>query len=172
MRRLLLTIGILLLLVSASCSAGAGSDDANQNSNSASGLSEIDEANLALTEGNKFLDTGETDKAIDSLSQAVKLNPDLAEQHYKPVIDEIAKLLQADPALKLSIDGHTDNTGGAEHNRTLSRARAEAVRSALLARDIYAARLGAQGFGADKPLADNGSDAGRAKNRRVELVKQ
>ncbi|MFS8063901.1 MAG: OmpA family protein [Luteimonas sp.] len=101
----------------------------------------------------------DTDKAT--------LRPDAA-----PVIDEIAKLLQADPALKLSIDGHTDNTGGAEHNRTLSRARAEAVRSALLARDIDAARLGAQRFGADKPLADNGSDAGRAKNRRVELVKQ
>jgi len=101
----------------------------------------------------------DTDKAM--------LRPDAA-----PVVDEIAKLLQADPALKLSVDGHTDNTGSAEHNRTLSRARAESVRSALLAKGIDAARLGAQGFGADKPLADNDSEAGRAKNRRVELVKQ
>jgi tetratricopeptide (TPR) repeat protein len=83
MRRLLLTIGILLLLVSAGCSGGAGSDDANQNANTASELSEINDANLALSEGNKFLDTGETDKAIEALSHAVKLNPDLAEAWFK-----------------------------------------------------------------------------------------
>jgi len=81
-------------------------------------------------------------------------------------------LLQDDPALKLSIDGHTDATGAAERNRTLSKERAEAVRAALLAKGIAAERLSAQGFGPDKPLADNGSEEGRAKNRRVELVKQ
>ena len=87
------------------------------------------------------------------------------------LIDEIAKLLQADPALKLSIDGHTDSTGTAERNRVLSKERAEAVRGALLAKGIAAERLSAQGFGPDKPLQDNGSESGRAKNRRVELVK-
>lgn len=101
----------------------------------------------------------DTDKAT--------LRPDAA-----PAIDEIGKLLQADPALKLSIDGHTDATGTAERNRTLSKERAEAVRAALLAKGIAADRLSAQGFGPDKPLADNGSEEGRAKNRRVELVKQ
>lgn len=100
----------------------------------------------------------DTDKAT--------LRPDAA-----PVVEEIAKLLQADPALKLSIDGHTDNTGTAERNRTLSKERAEAVRTALVAKGIAAERLSAQGFGPDKPLADNGSESGRAKNRRVELVK-
>lgn len=89
-----------------------------------------------------------------------------------PVVDEIAKLLQADPSLRLSIDGHTDATGTAERNRALSKERAEAVRAALLAKGIAAERLSAQGFGPDKPLADNGSEEGRAKNRRVELVKQ
>ena len=83
MRRLLLTIGILLLLVSAGCSGGAGSDDANQNADTASELSEINDANIALAEGNRFLDTGETDKAIEALSHAVKLNPDLAEAWFK-----------------------------------------------------------------------------------------
>lgn len=100
----------------------------------------------------------DTDKAT--------LRPDAA-----PVIDEIAKLLQADASLKLSIDGHTDSTGSAERNRALSKQRAEAVRSALLAKGVAADRLGAQGFGPDKPLADNGSDEGRARNRRVELVR-
>ncbi len=101
----------------------------------------------------------DTDKAT--------LRPDAA-----PAIDEIAKLLQADSALKLSIDGHTDSTGTAERNRTLSKERAESVLAALVAKGIAAERLSAQGFGPDKPLADNGSESGRAKNRRVELVKQ
>lgn len=89
-----------------------------------------------------------------------------------PIVTEITKLLQANPSLNLSIDGHTDSTGTAERNRVLSKERAEAVRNALLAKGIAAERLAAQGFGPDQPLADNGSEAGRAKNRRVELVKQ
>jgi tetratricopeptide (TPR) repeat protein len=83
MVRLFLIIGVLLLLVSAGCSGGAGADDTNQNANTASEVSGTDDANLALAEGNKFLDTGETDKAIDALSRAVKLNPDLAEAWFK-----------------------------------------------------------------------------------------
>lgn len=83
MQRLFLIIGVLLLFVLAGCSGGAASGDANQNTNAAADLSGINDANLALAEGNKFLDTGETDKAIDALSQAVKLNPDLAEAWFK-----------------------------------------------------------------------------------------
>ncbi|TWI06022.1 OmpA family protein [Luteimonas cucumeris] len=101
----------------------------------------------------------DTDKAT--------LRPDAA-----PVIDEIAELLQADPTLKLSVEGHTDSTGSAEHNRTLSRARAETVVAALQDKGIAAERLQAAGFGPDKPLVGNDSESGRAKNRRVELVKQ
>ena len=101
----------------------------------------------------------DTDKAT--------LRPDAA-----AVIGEIVKLLQADPSLELSIDGHTDSTGTPERNRELSKQRAEAVRNALVALGTNASRLVAQGFGPDKPVADNGDEAGRAKNRRVELVKQ
>lgn len=82
MRRFLLTIAFLSLLVSAGCSGGAVSD-ANQNANTAAELSEANDAELALAAGNNFLDTGEIDKAIDSLSEAVKLNPDLAEAWFK-----------------------------------------------------------------------------------------
>ncbi|WP_414555007.1 OmpA family protein [Stenotrophomonas forensis] len=82
------------------------------------------------------------------------------------------QLLQGDPALKLSIEGHTDNSGAVAHNRSLSEDRARSVVAALTARGIAAGRLQAAGFGADKPVADNGSEEGKARNRRVELVKR
>jgi len=88
-----------------------------------------------------------------------------------PLLDEIAKLLQSDPSLKLAIQGHTDNTGAKAANRALSEQRAAAVKQALLTRGIAADRLTTQGLGDSKPVADNATPAGRAKNRRVELVK-
>ena len=88
-------------------------------------------------------------------------------------IGEIAKLLTANPALKLYVVGHTDNQGGVEGNIKLSQDRAEAVLQSLV-RDhgIAAGRLRAYGCGLFSPVASNDSEEGRAKNRRVELVKQ
>lgn len=96
---------------------------------------------------------------------------DVIRADSKPAIDEIAKMLAADPSLKVRVEGHTDNTGKAAHNTTLSRARAESVVKAISAKQIAKDRLKPEGVGADRPLADNGSEEGRAKNRRVELVK-
>lgn len=89
----------------------------------------------------------------------------------KPVVDEIAKLLRTDVQLKLKVEGHTDSSGDAAHNRELSRQRAESVVRAVVDLGIDGKRLQAAGLGADKPLADNGTEEGRARNRRVELVK-
>ena len=89
----------------------------------------------------------------------------------KPVVDEIATLLKQNPSLKLSIEGHTDNSGDARHDLTLSRERADAVVHALVRSGIDNARLQAAGRGASAPVADNQDEAGRAQNRRVELVK-
>lgn len=130
----------------------------------------------AMTSKLSFLDAAAMKKKLDADGRvALYINFDTDKATLRPdatpAIDEIAKLLQSDPALKLSIDGHTDSTGSAERNRVLSRERAEAVRGALLAKGIAAERLSAQGFGPDKPLAENDSESGRAKNRRVELVK-
>lgn len=69
----------------------------------------------------------------------------------------------------LRIEGHTDNVGRAGYNAVLSRKRAEAVREALIARGVPAERLVAQGFGSDQPVADNRTDEGRARNRRIEI---
>jgi outer membrane protein OmpA-like peptidoglycan-associated protein len=88
-----------------------------------------------------------------------------------PIIDEIVKLQKNNPSLRLTVEGHTDNVGAPDYNRRLSDARAHSVTAALTARGIEAGRLKAVGFGQDKPIADNGTDDGRAKNRRVELVK-
>jgi OmpA-OmpF porin, OOP family len=89
----------------------------------------------------------------------------------QPIVQEIAKLLRTDAQLKLKVEGHTDNSGDAAHNRTLSSKRALSVVHAVAAQGIDAGRMQAVGLGADRPVADNGTEEGRARNRRVELVK-
>ena len=90
----------------------------------------------------------------------------------QPMLAEVVKLLVADPALKLTIEGHTDNAGTPPHNQTLSQGRANAVMGMLIAQGIDPARLAAKGLGQTRPIADNGAEEGRAKNRRVELVRR
>jgi outer membrane protein OmpA-like peptidoglycan-associated protein len=88
-------------------------------------------------------------------------------------LSEIAKLIQGDPALKLYVVGHTDNQGALDLNMDLSRRRAEAVLAALTTKyAVPATRLKAYGCGPYTPVASNDTEDGRAKNRRVELVKQ
>jgi OOP family OmpA-OmpF porin len=91
----------------------------------------------------------------------------------KPQLDQIAKLMSDHADLKLAITGHTDNQGSADYNQKLSQRRADAIVAALVGSYTIAAnRLSAQGLGASSPIAKNDSDEGKAKNRRVELVKQ
>jgi outer membrane protein OmpA-like peptidoglycan-associated protein len=102
---------------------------------------------------------------------------DTGKADVKPESDatlkEVAKLLQGDPMLKLYVVGHTDNVGTLASNMDLSRRRANAVTQLLTTKyGVAAARLSAQGDGPTAPVASNDSEDGRAKNRRVELVKQ
>ena len=90
----------------------------------------------------------------------------------RPIIDQIVKLLKDNPGLKVGIEGHTDSTSTAARNKTLSQQRAESVVSVLMKAGIDAKRLSAKGWGQDKPVADNKTEEGRAKNRRVEIVKK
>lgn len=89
----------------------------------------------------------------------------------KEVVNEITAALQKNGQLTIAIEGHTDNVGDAAHNKKLSTARAEAVKAALIGQKIAATRLTAEGFGAERPLVANDSEANKAKNRRVELRK-
>lgn len=90
----------------------------------------------------------------------------------QPAIDEVTKLLKADPSLKVYVVGHTDNVGAIDGNMKLSQDRALAVVQALVKGGIEAARVKAYGNGPYAPVASNDAEDGRAKNRRVELVKQ
>lgn len=104
-----------------------------------------------------YFDTGKTDLKPES----------------QAAIGEIAKLLQGDPALKVYVVGNTDNVGTYESNLKLSQGRAEAVVAALTGtHGIAAARLRACGIGPLAPVASNDAEDGRARNRRVELVRQ
>jgi outer membrane protein OmpA-like peptidoglycan-associated protein len=89
-----------------------------------------------------------------------------------PIIDQIADMMKKNPDLSINVEGHTDNVGKPKDNQALSEQRAKAVAAALVKQGIDAKRLTAVGFGQDKPIADNKTEEGRAKNRRVELVKK
>nr|WP_262903328.1 OmpA family protein [Hymenobacter psoromatis] len=90
----------------------------------------------------------------------------------QPVLAEVLTLLQQSPGLRLAVQGHTDNTSTPAHNQQLSEDRARAVVAALTTQGTAPSRLSASGFGQTRPLADNDTEAGRAQNRRVELVRQ
>lgn len=90
----------------------------------------------------------------------------------KPVIEQIVQMLKNNPDLKLSVEGHTDNVGTPASNKTLSEQRAKSVVAAIVDQGINADRLNPSGYGQDKPVGDNNTEEGRAKNRRVELVKK
>ena len=87
-------------------------------------------------------------------------------------INRIVTLMNENPDLKFSVEGHTDSTGNATSNQTLSEQRSEAIVAKLVELGIAQDRLTAVGKGQNSPIADNNTDEGRAKNRRVEFVKQ
>lgn len=125
----------------------------------------------------KMLDAEQMKAALDAQGHvALYLNFDTdataIRADSQPVVGEIVKLLKANPTLKLEVQGHTDNAGTPAHNQTLSDGRARSVVAAIIAQGIAADRLTPKGYGQTKPIADNATDDGKAKNRRVELVKR
>jgi outer membrane protein OmpA-like peptidoglycan-associated protein len=87
------------------------------------------------------------------------------------VLSRVADLLTKDPGLKVEVQGHTDNVGSDAYNQKLSEGRANSVMAWLAAHGIAANRLSAKGYGKRMPVADNDSDEGRARNRRVEIAR-
>jgi outer membrane protein OmpA-like peptidoglycan-associated protein len=123
--------------------------------------------------------TSEFLRAIESTGRYVSygIQFDIGRERLKPesgaTLKMIADAMQADPSIRLQIEGHTDSSGDPAKNVELSRRRAEAVKTALVSRfKIPAERLTTSGVGAARPLDTNDTPSGRAANRRVEFVKQ
>ena len=132
---------------------------------------------VTLGDAPKILSAAELQKQIESQGFAtlnVNFDTNKAELRDpdRPTLEQVAQLLKNSPNLRLSVDGHTDNVGQAAANKQLSQRRAQAIVDHLVATGIARNRLVAKGFGMEAPVADNRSEEGRAKNRRVELVKQ
>lgn len=107
---------------------------------------------------------------------ALHINFNTGKATIKPdsnaLLDQAAAMLKMAPDLKIEVAGHTDNAGEAAANQKLSETRAQSVVAALVQRGVPAGRMTARGLGQTVPVADNRTEEGRAKNRRVELVKQ
>lgn len=88
------------------------------------------------------------------------------------VVEQIIEMMNQAKDIKISVEGHTDSDGSNESNLKLSDARAKAVAEAIVKGGIDKSRLSSAGFGEEKPIADNNTEEGKAKNRRVELIKK
>lgn len=95
---------------------------------------------------------------------------DVIKKQSFSILNDVVKILKENPDYRLAISGHTDNTGDAAKNMELSKARAAAVKKYLTDNGIDFKRLSSEGYGDTKPVADNNTAAGRAKNRRVEFT--
>ncbi|MBC7396785.1 MAG: OmpA family protein [Bdellovibrionales bacterium] len=126
-------------------------------------------------QANELAEVAETKRTADGI--LVNLKNDLLFETGKSTLTseanaqlaQLGAILMKYPKDHVTVAGHTDNIGSASNNSTLSLHRAQAVQDVLLQNGVTAGQLSVEGFGASKPLAENSSKAGRAKNRRVEL---
>lgn len=99
-----------------------------------------------------------------------EFNQDRLTEPSKETLDKVAMAMKGQPALTVTIGGHTDSLGADAYNMKLSQRRANAVRSYLISTGVPAGNLVAKGYGESTPVADNDSEEGRTQNRRVEFT--
>jgi len=98
-------------------------------------------------------------------------NKDKIRPESFPILDAVVEVMGKNPDIKLEVQGHTDNRGGARYNKDLSNRRAGSVRKYLIAHGVATERLTSIGYGFDRPLVDNSTDQNRALNRRVQFIR-
>ena len=129
-------------------------------------------ANTARSQS--FSNDGEYDlrpgKKIIITDATFKQGSAIVEESQQPAFAKLARFLKSRERLKIEVGGHADNIGGETQNETLSLSRAEAVRDFLVANGISASRIQTKGYGSQFPIANNATEEGRAKNRRVEII--
>jgi outer membrane protein OmpA-like peptidoglycan-associated protein len=125
-----------------------------------------------LLQFNQILQTRDTARGLIVNMSDVLF--DTAQYTLKPGAREklakVSGIILSHPGLKIEVEGHTDSVGGDEYNMTLSENRANAVRAYLTEQGVSGDAITAKGFGKTRPVADNGTAAGRQMNRRVEMV--
>ena len=131
------------------------------------GVRTVTDRMVAKASAKELLEKAKTDLAL----QRVQFDLGSAEltEAGKRVLDELATRLQQAPKMKLEVAAHTDSTGTPSYNLDLSNRRADAVVQYLGSKGIAADRFIPHGYGASRPVADNATDEGRAKNRRIEF---
>ncbi|WP_378184997.1 OmpA family protein [Aquimarina sp. W85] len=144
--------------------------------------SDVANAQIGIAESQEFEQTIEkitADKIFNEINSkgfaTLHINFDTGKSRIKEdsyeMIEEITKMLNANPTLKISVEGHTDTVGDEDANMKLSKNRAKSVVMALVDEGIEESRLKSEGFGQSRPVGDNTTQEGRAANRRVELRK-
>lgn len=123
------------------------------------------------SETNKALRDGEPEvaKVIELTGLSFKTNSDVLDSSSNARLDSAVLTLNNNPDSDVLVAGHTDSSGDAAYNQSLSEKRANAVRNYLIEKGVDGSRLSVRGYGETEPVASNDTAAGRAKNRRVEL---
>ncbi|CAN5879380.1 hypothetical protein BH11MYX2_BH11MYX2_21090 [soil metagenome] len=121
--------------------------------------------------GNDVATALKTDGRVRMYGITFDTDSDHIKDESKPTLAQLVAAAKAEPTWKLAIEGHTDSSGDASHNQTLSDKRAAAVKAYLVKAGVAGDRLTTKGYGATKPVTTNDTTLGRSQNRRVEVVK-
>ncbi len=131
----------------------------------------IHEPELALVETQAVVDARECERQLAGIMREAQIvfdpNSSTISEESEILLDEIAYIVSSCQDAKFEIGGHTDSQGREEMNLSLSQSRADAVLDALLTRDVLLAQLASKGYGESQPIADNETEDGRARNRRI-----